>query len=302
MKRWAHAMFVCCLGLMLLAAARPAMAQGRGGPPELRGPEQKAGEIPKELENIGIEDKSGVDLPRDLKLVGTDGRSIVLGEYMDGERPLILVLAYYGCPMLCSMVLNGAIEGLKGVAKVPGKDFRVLVVSFDPRDTSDVGHEKRANYLEALGKPVLPIDGSVRAAFEFATGDEAEVRRLADTVGFQYRWDEEQRQYAHAAGLFVITPKGKLSTTLTGITFPSSDIEQALTDASQGVWHSPLKSVLLYCFQYNPHTGQYVLLAGRAMRVGAAITMGVLALFILRLFRAERRKKASLSETNLRAT
>jgi protein SCO1/2 len=279
---------------MLLAAARSATAQpGHSGPPVMREKPVELGAPPKELDGIGITDKNGAALPRDIKLTGSDGRALVLGEMMDGERPLVLVLAYYGCPMLCSMVLNATITGLKGAPEQLGRDYRVLVVSFDPRDGVAVASEKRESYLESFGKLVAPIDGSERNAFEFAIADEADVKRLAATVGFNYRWDEEQKQYAHAAGMFIVTPKGELSQTLTGIDYPSQDISDALKDAKAGIWQSPLKSVLMFCFQYNPHTGKYVLLAGRAMRVGAAITILVMAFVMYRLFRADRNKRSA---------
>ena len=303
MKHALRTLVALCLGLMLLAAARSASAQpGRSGPPEMREKPVDVGAPPKELDGIGIEDKNGAKLPRDIRLTGSDGRSFVLGEMMDGERPLVLVLAYYGCPMLCSMVLNATIEGLKGAPEQLGRDYRVLVVSFDPRDGVDVADKKRETYLESFGKVVSPIDGSERNAFEFAVADEAEVKRLAATVGFNYRWDDEQKQYAHAAGLFIVTPKGELSQVLTGIAYPSQDVSDALKDAKAGVWQSPLKSVLMFCFQYNPHTGKYVLLAGRAMRVGAAITILVMAFVIYRLFRADRKKRAALNLSSQRAT
>lgn len=295
MKPVLRTLVALCLGLMLLAAARSAVAQpGHSGPPEMREKPVELGAPPKELDGIGIEDRNGTKLPRDIKLTGSDGRALVLGELMDGERPLVLVLAYYGCPMLCSMVLNATIAGLKGAPEQLGRDYRVLVVSFDPRDGVDVASQKRESYLESFGKVVSPIDGSERNAFEFAIGDEAEVKRLAATVGFNYRWDDEQKQYAHAAGLFIVTPKGELSQTLTGIDYPSQSISDALKDAKAGIWQSPLKSVLMFCFQYNPHTGKYVLLAGRAMRVGAAITILVMAFVMFRLFRADRRKRSAL--------
>ncbi len=289
------------LGLLLLAWARPADARApSSGPPSLDGPRPvMAGKVPDELEGIGIEDKSGTMLPRDIRLTGSDGRAFTLGEYMDGERPLVIVLAYYQCPMLCSLVLNGASEVLSKVPEAPGKDYRLLVVSFDARDQVQVAHDKRASYVGSLKKAIVPIGGSDTAAYEFAVGDPAEVKRLADSVGFRYRWDEEQQQFAHAAGMFVVTPSGKLSQTLTGIKFEPEDVSGALREANKGEWHSPIKSVLLYCFQYNPHTGRYVLAAGRAMRVGAGVSIAALAVILLRLFRSERRRSRKLGDSTV---
>jgi protein SCO1 len=268
-------------------------AQGFSAPPGGHRPDATpAGATPAELENIGIEDKSGAAIPRDVALVGSDGRAILLGEYMDGERPLLLVLAYYGCPMLCSMVLNGTLDSIKGLEKTPGKDYRVLVVSFDPRDGVDVARDKRASYVKAFQRPLGALGGSDLGGFEFATGTEAEVRRLSDAVGFRYRWDDAQQQYAHAAGIFVITPDAKLSTTLTGVQYAPNDVDTALSEAQRGVWRSPLKSALLFCFQYNPQTGKYTLLAGRAMQAGALVTILAVALLVWRLRRAERLRLA----------
>jgi len=254
---------------------------------------------PEQLENIGIEDRAGAQVPRDVKLEGSDGRSFVLGEYMDGETPLVLVLAYYGCPMLCSLVLNGTTDGLKGIDAVPGRDYRLLVVSFDPRDTSEVAKEKRAAYVEALGlgQGAKSLEGDPLMAFEFARGTEAEVARLAEAIGFRYRWDQEEEQYAHAAGLFVVTPGGKLSQALTGIKFERDDLSSALVEAKKGVWHSPLKSVLLYCFQYDPLVGKYTLQVKQLLKVGAALTVALIVFLLLRLFVAERRRAKSAARS-----
>lgn len=283
--------------LWLLPSFGTARAQGRAPSPIHEPAPLKAGEVPEELQGVGIEDRTSNDLPRDIALVGSDGRPFVLGEYMDGERPLVLVLAYYGCPMLCSMVLNGAVAALQGASDVAGRDFRFLVVSFDPRDTVSVASEKRASYLKALGTPVEPIGQSSLAAFEFATGTEAEVKRLSDAVGFRYRWSESEGQFAHGAGMFVVTPRGKLSQVLTGVEFEPAAVSAALGEARQGIWRSPIKSVLLYCFQFNPHTGTYVVVAGRAMQIGAAFTILILSAVLYRLFRAERRRRIAALST-----
>lgn len=290
-NRWAAKLrLVVLVGLALLVAgvASPARAQIVNG---IGGERPTAnGAPPKELEDIGIEDRNGATVPRDVRLTGSDGRSFAVGEYMDDERPLVLVFAYYQCPMLCSLVLNGAVQGLKTVKETPGKEIRVLVVSFDPRDKTDVASKKRAAYLESYERAIEPIDGSELAAFEFATGDESEVRRLAESVGFIYRWDEGLQQFAHAAGIFVVTPKGILSQALTGVDFPAEDLTTAIHEAQKGVWHSPLKSALFYCFKFNPHTGKYNLVAGRALRVAAGLTLMVLLFWMVRLFRSERRR------------
>lgn len=239
-------------------------------------------ELPRQLEDIGIEDKAGAPIPRDIPLVHSSGASFKLGEMLDGEKPLVIVMAYYGCPMLCSLVLNGIVEGMKGSALTAGKDYRLLVVSFDPRDEQAIAKSKRDNYAAAYGHPELGV-----LDFDFAVGKEADVARLASSLGFRFRWDEKTEQYAHAAGAFVLTPDGKLSQTLTGITFAPADFDGALREASRGVWHSPLKSVLLYCFSYDSMSGSYVPIVRNIMKVGAGITVLILGFVLLRLFRAK---------------
>ncbi len=276
-------LWLLVLSATLAVVAGPSRAlagpHSRGGPPRSNGPSIPAGQVPEELDGIGIADKPGADLPRDVTLTGSDGRELVLGEYLDDERPLVLVLAYYGCPMLCSLVLNGTMDTLKAMPETAGKDFRVLVVSFDPRDKVTVARDKRAAYVEAYGRAVD------EAAFEFAVGPDDQVARLAEAVGFRYRWSEAEQQYAHAAGIFVVTPKGKLSQVLTGIKFEPRELSEAVEGARRGTWSSPVRSVLLYCFQFNPRTGKYVLAAGRAMQVGAGLTVAALALVLLKLVR-----------------
>jgi protein SCO1/2 len=244
--------------------------------------------LPQALEDIGIEDKAGAEIPRDVKLVHSDGTPFTVGDYLDGQKPLVVVLAYYRCPMLCSLVLNGMNNGLKAVKdKSAGKDFRVLVVSFDARDTTDVAREKRDNYAKAYGREVD------RAGFEFATGDAAEVKRLADALGFRYRWDDKTQQFAHAAGLFFVTPGGKLSQVLTGIQFKGEEVDVALDEASKGGWHSPLRSALLYCFTYDPKSGSYVPIVRNLMKVGGAVTVAIVGALLLVMFRRERARVAA---------
>jgi protein SCO1/2 len=236
--------------------------------------------LPPELQGIAIEEKPGAVLPQEVALTDGDGRTVKLGDYLKDGKPVVLVLAYYRCPMLCSLVVNGLTNGLKDLSWSAGHDYRVLVVSFDPRDTTEIAHQKRMNYLKEYGRPVP--DGG----FEFLTGDAASVRRLADAVGFHYRWNEQQKEYAHAAGAFVVTPGGKLSRTLYGITFPAKDLRLALTEASEGKLGSAWDKVVLFCFHYDANARGYVLAATRLMKAGGALSVVLLGLFLWRLNRS----------------
>lgn len=253
------------------AEARPSPTLGSAGDAR-----PSINRTPSALEDVGIEDRSGALLPLDVRLTGNDGRAMKLGDVVDGERPTLLVLAYYGCPMLCSLVLNGALDGMKTMGWTAGEQYRVLVVSFDPRDGIEVAREKQQSYHGAYGRAVA-ADG-----FEFAVGAESEVRRLADAVGFHYRWDPATNQYAHAAGLFVVTPQGKLATTLTGVRFPGEELQKELVSADQELSHAPLQAVLMRCYVYDAHAGKYVVDLRLLMKLAGGMTILGLATFIWR--------------------
>jgi protein SCO1 len=242
--------------------------------------------LPKELTGIEIEEKPGAKLPMDVRLRDDQGRDVRLGDYFDGEHPVILALAYYECPMLCTLVLNGLLDGLKGTDLSAGKDFRVVVISIDPRDTPEMAKKKRDSYVSAYGRPIGD------RGWDFLVADQAEVKRVADTIGFHYRWDEPSKQFAHAAGIFVSSPTGTLSRTLYGIAFPSKDVKLALLEATEGKIGSTLNRVLLFCFHYSVAENKYVLATRRLMKAGGIVTVIALAGFLARYWRSERRRQA----------
>jgi protein SCO1/2 len=240
--------------------------------------------VPRALEGVDIEDRTGATLPGDVTLRDQTGQTVRLGDYLVGERPLVLVLAYYECPMLCSMVINGLLDGMKGIEQTAGKDYRVLVVSFDPRDTTETAAKKREAYVRAYGRP---IDAR---GWDFAIGEASEVQRLADAVGFRFRWDDKTEQYAHAAAAFVVTPDARLSRTLYGVSFPSKSLNLAIREASLGHLGTAIDRVLLFCFHYDPLAGSYVLAVRRLMMAGGALTVTVLSLWLFRMWRVDRRR------------
>ncbi|WP_437956698.1 SCO family protein [Sorangium sp. So ce119] len=249
--------------------------------------------IPTELVGVDIEERPGAMLPRELRLRDQSGQEVELGRYASGDKPLVLVLGYYECPMLCSLVLNGVLQAMKETDWSAGTEYRTLVVSFDPRDTPDIARKKRANYIEAYGRPVTG-DG-----FDFLVGDEASVRALANAVGFGYRWDETTKQYAHAAGAFVFTPDGRLSRTLYGISFPQKNFGLALREAGSGKVGSAWDRVLLFCFHYDPNARGYVLATKRLMKASGAVTVVLIGLWLIRFWRTERsRSRARVNEAS----
>lgn len=242
-----------------------------------------AADLPPEMQDIGIDDRTGSTVPRDIRLTDHTGRERTFGDYLDDGKPVVLVLAYYQCPMLCTLVLNGIADGLKQLAWTTGESFRTLVVSIDPTETPKLAAEKRANYLEDYGRHVG------ERGWDFLVAEEDQVRRLADAVGFRYRWDEATSQYAHAAGAFVFTPDGTLSRTFYGITFPERDLRLALTEAGEGRIGGAWERILLFCYSYDPHARGYALAAMRVMKAGGALTVLVLLLGFLWLNRRYRR-------------
>ena len=240
--------------------------------------------LPEELAGIDIDDRRGARLPADLAFTDHTGASVKLGEYLDGKHPLILVLAYYQCPMLCSLVLNGTMEGARGVPFDLGDGYRIVTVSFDPRDTVELAAAKRKTYVEALGKPL----GGKRP-WDFLISDPAQVRALADAVGFRYRWDPATKQFAHAAGIFVFTPDGRLSRVLKGIQFAPRDLRLALVEAGEGKLGSTWDRLLLFCYHYDPSGRGYSLAVLRLVRWAGALTALLLGTWLFWLWRRDRR-------------
>ncbi len=239
--------------------------------------------LPPELAAVGIVERTGGSVPLDVSLRDSNGKAVTLGTYFDG-KPVILVLAYYECPMLCTLVLNGMKDGMKDLAWTAGKEYRTVTVSFDPRDTSEGARHKRDNYLRAYGREAGD------RGWEFLVGDESEVRRLADAVGFRYQWDEASKQYAHATGAFILTPDGRISRTLYGVTFPSRELRLALTEASEGKLGAPWDRVQLYCFHYDPVARKYVISPVQVMKLGGLATMVLLSSLLITLWRREARR------------
>lgn len=273
-------------GLLLAAPA-----VGGGAVARADGAKAVPDTVPAPLVGIEIEDHAGIDLPRDITVRNQDGRDVKLGSYLGDGKPLIVVLAYYECPMLCTVVLNGLQQGLSGLAWTAGKEFRVLTVSFDPRDTTNFADRKRRAYLDAYGREVGQAGNGV-SGWDFATAAPRDVERLTKTLGFKYRWDESTNQYAHSTGAFLFTPEGKLSVTMHGVAFPARDLRLALNQAADGKLGTTWDRVMLLCYHYDPNARSYVLAGTRLMRAGGVVTLLVMALWMRRMWRRERERRA----------
>lgn len=235
-----------------------------------------------ELQKIDIVEHLGDKIPLDLTFTNDAGEVIKLGDYFHQGKPVILTLAYYNCPMLCTMVLNGLSDGIRGLNLTPEKDFTVLTVSINPAETAELANAKRSRYMQNLGE-----QGN-NNGWRFFVGQASQSQALADAIGFKYYYDEERKEYAHAAGAFVITAEGVISRYLYGLEFKERDLKLALLEASQGKIGSTLDRLILYCFHYDPSAKGYVVMAGNVMKLGGIATLIILTVFLSILWARER--------------
>lgn len=268
--------------IVFLSLAATAVAQRPFGADTYRAPANQ-GQVAGMVAQIGIDQHLGETLPLDIELRDEEGKTVQLGQYFH-EQPVVLMLVYYRCPMLCTQVANGFLKSSQAIKYAIGSDYQVVTVSFDPRETPELSAEKKASYVRAYRREGA-ADG-----WHFLTGDEKSIRRLTEAVGFRYRYDPKSDQYAHASGIVVATPDGQLSRYFYGIDYEPSHLRMALIESSQGRIGSPVEKVLLMCFHYDPMTGKYGLAIAAALRLGGIVTMLVLGGFLLAMYRQERRR------------
>lgn len=231
------------------------------------------------LQEARIEQRLNNQIPLELPFVDETGREVRLGDYFR-DRPVVLVMAYYKCPMLCTLVLNGMVKALNDVELVMGRDFDVLTVSFDPRETPELAAKKKETYLKEYRR-----EGGAEG-WHFLTGGAAAISRLTEAVGFGYVYDAEVDQFAHGSGIMVATPAGRLSKYFYGIAFNPRDVRLGLVDASERRIGTAVDQLLLLCFHYNPVTGKYGVAIMRALQAaGAATVLAIGALLALALRR-----------------
>lgn len=238
-----------------------------------------------QLKKIDVEEHLGQTIPLDLNFTDDHGKQVALADYFNKDKPVVLILGYYTCPMLCNLVMNGVSDVVKEIPWRPGHEFEIVSVSIDPTETDLVAAAKKKNYIESIGKQDI-ADG-----WMFLTGPKEMSEKLADAVGFKYFYNEENEQYAHPAVLVVLSPEGKITRYLYGIEFGERDFRLAITEASEGKIGSTIDKIILYCYHYDPQTGSYVLFAENLMRLGGLLTMLILAILVILLILHERRKK-----------
>lgn len=272
---------ICALCLFI--AGLNTFAQAPPGPSSpLYGARPSAGNpstgLPAALKEVRIEQKLDQQLPLDLAFRDESGQEVKLGQYF-GKKPVVLSFVYYDCPMLCTQVLNSMVTSFRVLPFQIGNEFDVVTVSFDPRETSTLATAKKKVYVDYLPEKMRT---GANAGWHFLTGDATSIEKLTEAAGFHYRYDEATKQFAHASGIMVTTPSGKLSRYFYGVDYPARDLRLGLIESSENKIGSPVESLLLYCYHYDPATGKYGFAIMRVMKVAGVITMlGIVAMLLL---------------------
>jgi protein SCO1 len=265
------------MSIVLMSVVVSAQGNGPGVRPDAGMP---SSQVPTALSKVSFEQRLNEQLPLDAEFKDESGRTVKLGEYF-GRKPVVLTFVYYECPMLCTQVLNGLESALRVLNETVGKEFDVVTVSFDPKETPVLAAGKKKAYLERYKRP------EAEQGWHFLTGDQASIEKLTQAAGFNYSWDEASHQFAHASGIVVLTPSGKVSRYFFGIDYSPRDVKFALIESSNEKIGTLAERLLLYCYHYDPSTGNYGFVAMRAIRIGGAVTIMALVGFVFVSLRRE---------------
>lgn len=273
--------------LLLLGAAMLAVSPARAQrlPDAEENGARPSQPVPR-LDEVGVDEKLGEPMLTDLTFRDHTGRQVKLADYFDGERPVLLSFAYHSCQTLCAMVLEATTTGISGVEWTVGQEYEVVTISIDPADTPEKAARKRAELLRRYGRD------SAEQGWHFLVGDQETITRATEAAGFRYFYDERLQNYAHPATIMFLTPDGRFARYLYGITFEPNDIRIALLEASRGNTISTVEQIILYCYRYDPNANSYVLLATNIMKIGGALTLFALALFLGAMWRRERSRSS----------
>lgn len=270
---------------LVLATALPASALPGGGKTP-RAIIEAQEDRPPQMEGVGIEEHLGEPVPLEARFTDATGREVRLGEVLSKTKPTLLTLVYYQCPMLCNLVLNGQVKAMQELGLELGRDYEAVTVSIDPLDTPVMSAERHRKHLQSMGRP----EGS---PWHFLTGTDAEIHRLADAVGFKYKYDAETKQYAHDAGIIVLTPEGSVSRYLYGATFDPQQMKLSLLEASGGKVGTSFDRVVMTCFKYDTVNRRYGFYIFGFIRLGATAVFCALATMLIYFWRRELKKGAA---------
>jgi protein SCO1 len=240
---------------------------------------------PKRLEGVEVEEHLDQMLPLDVPFTDENGKQVKLRDYFDGKLPVIVTLNYSNCPMLCNLMLSGLTDGLKKVQQTPGKEFRIVTINIDPKETPEGAKKFKQRYLGMYGRP------EAAAGWHFLTGAEPNIRAVADGVGFGYNYNEVRNEYAHPSAMAVATPDGRIARYLYGIEYDPKTLKLSLIESSEGKIGTTVDRLVLYCFHYDATEGRYAPVARNIMKVGGGISVVLLGGLLATLWLAELRKK-----------
>ena len=267
------------MSIVLMSAVVSAQGNAPGVRPDPAMPSQQ---VPSALSTVSFDQRLNEQLPLDLEFKDESGRTVKLGEYF-GRKPVVLTFVYYECPMLCTQVLNGLESSLRVINESIGQEFDVVTVSFDPKETPVLAAGKKKAYLERYKRP------SAEKGWHFLTGDQASIAALTQAAGFNYWWDEASHQFAHASGIVVATPDGRLARYLYGVEYAPKDLKLALFEAGEGKIGGLSAKLMLLCFNYDAALGKYTLATLFSIKVAGAVTLAALIFSMVWMLRSERR-------------
>jgi len=275
---------ILTLGILLVAVAQgdaQALPDNAG---------QASTGMPAILQNVTFRPELNAQMPLDTPFSDENGASVTLGSYLHGKKPVLLAFVYYGCPMLCTQLEQGVVGSLRMLSFNPGRDYEVVFISFDDRDTAQMAAAKRKTAIDHFRRP------ETASGWHFLTGSEESIAAVTNAANFHFRFDHKNNSFAHGSGILLLTPDGRISRYFYGVEFPGRDLRLGLVDASQGRIGTPVDKVLLYCFQYDPSAARYSATIIGIMRVGAVLTVAGLAFVILFLRRRSPEPRTDLSQ------
>ena len=246
-------------------------------------------EAPKRLKGVDLIEHLGDRVPETLGFHDQDGKAVTLADYLHSDQPVILTFNYSSCPMLCSLQLTAFVAGLKKLDFMAGKQFRIVTVLLDPKETNDTAHRFRARYLSQYNRP------GAEPGWNFLTGSDENIHALAKSVGFTYNYNEARGEYVHPAAITLLSPDGKVARYLYGLEYPEKTLRLGLVEASEGRVGTSLDRLVLYCFHYDSSEGRYAPIAARIMQLGGGVCLALFAGFLTILIRRD--KKRTLVES-----
>ena len=273
-----HLALIAVAFMLPLLAQKDALPSGEPG-------KLPTGVRPPQLVGVGVDEHLGAQIDLDLQFIAENGYPVALRDYFHKGKPVILDLIYYSCPMLCNLILNGQAQVMREIPWNPGDQYEVVTISIDPNEGFDLARKKRQTYMDSFNRPA--------SGWHFLCDKDDNAKKLAEQIGYHYRYDPQQEQFAHPATIFILTPEGKISRYLYGTRFRPMDLRFALAEASEGRTTMAIEKILLFCYHYDPKANAYVLFASNFMKIGGALTVLLLGYFLWRMFKLERARAAN---------